>query len=103
MELYYYDEFDEYHVAHDGNHRTLWAKLVDAEYIRARVYKYKYNPTKHDNYKRIQCILGDYKKFLHVCNLQLIEGIPEYKGCPIYTRQPPPIYDYSNETEISES
>ncbi|MED4634708.1 hypothetical protein P9443_17685 [Peribacillus frigoritolerans] len=101
VELYYYDEFDEYYVAHDGNHRTLWAKLVDANYIRARVYKYKYSPTKHGNYKRIQCILGDYKKFLHVCNLQLIEGYPEHKGWPVSTHELPYISDYSNEIQIS--
>lgn len=31
----------EYHVSSDGNHRTLRAKLVAADYIRARVYTYK--------------------------------------------------------------
>lgn len=31
----------EYHVSSDGNQRTLRAKLVGADYIRARVYSYK--------------------------------------------------------------
>jgi hypothetical protein len=33
----------EYHVSSDGSHRTLWATLVGADYIRARVYSTSYN------------------------------------------------------------
>ncbi|MBX4163787.1 hypothetical protein [Priestia megaterium] len=47
----YYAECDEYY-AYEGNHRTLWAKLVDAKYIKAKVNKYHYNSAKHSNYKK---------------------------------------------------
>ncbi|MFJ5762748.1 hypothetical protein ACIQAA_27190 [Neobacillus sp. NPDC093182] len=106
VELSYYDEFDEYYVSSDGNHRTLWAKLVAADYIRARVYDYKYNPIKHGSYKRVQGILSDYTKLVEVANLQL-EGDQydcwdlEYKGIQLCSDEIPYIRDYLNETKIS--
>lgn len=33
----------EYQVSIDGSHRTLWATLVGADYIRARVCSISYN------------------------------------------------------------
>lgn len=44
----------EYHVFSVGNHRTLRAILVGADYNRARVYTYKLQSIKNDNYKRVQ-------------------------------------------------
>ncbi len=49
----------EYHVSSDGSHRTLWATLVGADYIRARVYSTSYNLFKNENYKRVQSNLCD--------------------------------------------
>ncbi|QIZ08453.1 hypothetical protein HFZ78_18495 [Priestia megaterium] len=105
VELNYYNKFDEYYVSSDGNHRTLWAKLVDADNIKARVYNYKYNPIKHESYKRIQGILSDYTKLVHVANFEMKEGIKEgeleYNGWPVYSLKFPNIYDYLNEEQIS--
>lgn len=56
----------EYHVSSDGSHRTLWATLVGADYIRARVYSTSYNSINNENYKRVQSNLSDYMKFLRV-------------------------------------
>jgi hypothetical protein len=53
----------EYHVFSDGNHRTLRAILVGADYNRARVYTYKLQSIKNDNYKRVQSNLSDNTKF----------------------------------------
>ncbi len=44
----------EYHIFSVGNHRTLQAILVGADYNRARVYIYKLQSIKNDNYKRVQ-------------------------------------------------
>lgn len=70
----------EYHVSSDGNHRTLRAKLVAADYIRARVYTFKLQSYQDENYKRVQSNLSDYTKFVRVYNLQQKRGNLEDKA-----------------------
>ena len=56
----YYTEDDEYYLTSDGNHRTLTAMLVGAEYISANI-----TPLYCDFEKRDRCIAVDkfYEKF----------------------------------------
>ena len=60
VEMEYYTEEDEYYLTSDGNHRTLTAMLVGAEYINANV-----TPLYCNFEKRDKCIAVDkfYKKF----------------------------------------
>ncbi|ARI75657.1 hypothetical protein [Halobacillus mangrovi] len=51
MQLYYYEDFDEYYVGSDGNHRSIWAKLIDAKYIKAEIVKYRINHQRYEKYK----------------------------------------------------
>ncbi|PAK35184.1 hypothetical protein CHI08_24965 [Peribacillus simplex] len=58
----------EYYVSSDGNHRTLWVKLVGA--LELEYTPISYNLIKNENYKRVQSNLSDYMKFVRVvtCN-----------------------------------
>jgi len=60
VEMEYYTEDDEYYLTSDGNHRTLTAMLVGAEYISANI-----TPLYCDFEKRDRCIAVDkfYEKF----------------------------------------
>ncbi|WP_455931443.1 hypothetical protein [Priestia aryabhattai] len=81
VQFNYYDKYDEYYVG-NGNHRTLWAKLVDAKYINARVVTHHYNFVKHENYKKnyeeyhqkIKNSDENFLKLLNTCNLELKYG-----------------------------
>ncbi|PLT29818.1 hypothetical protein CUU66_10975 [Peribacillus deserti] len=74
---------------------------MGADFIRARVYYYKYNAIKHDNYNRVQCMLSEYTKFMRLCNFQQERRSLEYEGWPVCTYEIPEIYNYLDEREIS--
>jgi hypothetical protein len=58
IELGYYPWHDAYIVESDGNHRTIWAKIVGAPTIAARVYRFL-----PDHYKRYQRLVERKKQF----------------------------------------
>lgn len=54
VRLIHYDEEDNYYVGGDGNHRTVWAKIVNAPSICARVSRYKINHKNRTNYQAVR-------------------------------------------------
>lgn len=74
VEMEYYTEEDEYYLTSDGNHRTLTAMLVGAEYINANV-----TPMYCDFEKRDKCLAVD--KFYEEFNIAQINY--SYMGAEI--------------------
>ena len=74
VEMEYYTEEDEYYLTSDGNHRTLTAMLVGAEYINANV-----TPLYCDFEKRNKCLAVD--KFYEEFNIVQINY--SYMGAEI--------------------
>lgn len=54
VDLGYYPEHDVYIVEHDGNHRSLWAKIVGAPVIIATVHHFRFLPNHYERYKRVK-------------------------------------------------
>ena len=75
VEMGYYVEEDEYYLTSDGNHRTLTAMLLGAEYINANV-----TPMYCDFEKRHKCLAVD--KFYEDFNI--IQISYSYMGVEIF-------------------
>lgn len=91
IKLHYYMEQDEYYVSIDGNHRALWAKIVDAPYICADVSFYKLCSTRYGNYKAIQHIEKQFFYLVRQCQFDLVDRFVQYKKCPVLYHDPPRI------------
>jgi len=102
VELNYYDYEDSYYVGGDGNHRTLWAKIVDAPFICARVSRYSLSPTKWINYQNVQDWKEKLRSLLERYNLQLVNGHIEANGWSILYLDPTYtyIYDYGDKDQV---
>lgn len=74
VDMVYYTEEDEYYLINNGNHRTLTAMLVGAEYINANV-----TPMYCDFEKRDKCLVVD--KFYEEFNIAQINY--NYRGVEI--------------------
>ncbi|MGG4392111.1 hypothetical protein COK01_24805 [Priestia megaterium] len=99
LTLFYYADYDEYYVG-NGNHRTSWAKLVDAEYIKANVITYRYNPIKYTNFQKVKRLEENFFQLLNICNLHynLRQDLVEYKGWSVVIHKP--LIITSNTTQI---
>lgn len=60
----YYDEHDIYTVGHNGNHRTILAKLTNAPYIRGVVKTYNFNANKYKAYTQIKNAIKEFDSVL---------------------------------------
>lgn len=97
VEMDYYVEEDEYYLTSDGNHRTLTAMLLGAEYINANV-----TPMYCDFEKRHKCLAVDkfYEDFNIIQNilnmLSRNKRIIQYieKSCPTNWNREINIYDF---------
>ncbi|SFX79372.1 hypothetical protein SAMN04487866_12617 [Thermoactinomyces sp. DSM 45891] len=65
----YYPRLDQYYIEQDGTHRTLWAKVVDAPYIYARVEIYKLVKEKYRNYLMLLSLKESWYELLRKCHL----------------------------------
>lgn len=54
VDLGYYPEHDLFIVENDGNHRTIWAKIVGAPTISAVVHHFQFLPDHYERHKRVK-------------------------------------------------
>lgn len=69
--LKYYEEDDFYVVYGDGTHRTLWAKITDAQYIKAYVTHAKKSNIRYEAYRNYKKIEADFNEYLSNLDLQI--------------------------------
>ncbi|WP_053360960.1 hypothetical protein [Bacillus sp. FJAT-27251] len=110
MKLVYYKEFNEYYVETDGNHRTVWAKLIDAEFIKAKVVNCRLNIQKFkeinrkeqqklNNFIIIEKLKIDFEKYIQRYGFSINYGYIIYKGERLMLCYPPKLY-YSNDQVV---
>ncbi|MGH0589373.1 hypothetical protein ACQVQY_25430 [Bacillus mycoides] len=82
--LNYFDKEDIYVVA-DGNHRTVFAKMINAPYMFAEVVPWKYNHTSHQYYLHHKKLLKDLKISAERLNFTIQNGKLMYNDIPLNT------------------
>ncbi len=87
VDMDYYTDDDEYYLSNDGNHRTLVAMLVGAEYILARVTNAYCNEEKK---KKYFCKQNFYRKY----NIETI--VEKYAGYAISFKDGNGVYEIAN-------
>lgn len=78
--LAYFDKEDIYIAYGDGNHRTVFAKIVNAPYIYARVSYYRYNSESEHNYLLYQKLLKELYKKIKEFGFSIENNSVVYKG-----------------------
>ncbi|MDQ0418907.1 hypothetical protein J2Z48_003112 [Croceifilum oryzae] len=68
--LRYYPSMDQYYGSYDGTHRIVWAKLVNAPYIRAKVEVYERNEEMYRNYLSVAPHKARWREALQRCGLR---------------------------------
>jgi hypothetical protein len=67
--MYHFVEHNCYAVENDGNHRTTWAKVLNAPFIAAEVTRCRAIPEKYNNLKEIEKSKGELSKLITHYNL----------------------------------
>lgn len=85
VDLGYYPEHDVYIVEHDGNHRTLWAKIVGAPVICATVHPFRFLPDHYERHKPVKERKKQFDRILELYHLRWEEADHEifYKDIPV--------------------
>ncbi|MBY0598967.1 hypothetical protein [Bacillus bingmayongensis] len=81
--LAYFDKEDIYFAYGDGNHRTVFAKIVNAPYIFAKVSYYKYNPVSERNYIQYKKWFQDLCSSVEKLGFRIEQGWIKYKDVSI--------------------
>ncbi|MED3325523.1 hypothetical protein P4409_00020 [Bacillus thuringiensis] len=88
INLSYFDKEDIY-VVTDGNHRTVFAKMINAPYIFAEVVQYKYNYTSESYYLHYKKLLKNLEISAEKLNFYIQDGKIMYKNVFINTHDIP--------------
>ncbi|PTM52175.1 hypothetical protein [Desmospora activa] len=106
VELYYYDQEDAYYVGGDGNHRTTWAKIVNAPYISAWVTRKCFLPGHYENYKLLRAKKAELVQTVKEYGLHLREWrdgahISLTGQGSIWFHVTPQVFDYGNQEKVT--
>ncbi|SDZ44774.1 hypothetical protein [Bacillus sp. 166amftsu] len=88
INLSYLDKEDIY-VVTDGNHRTVFAKMINAPYIFAEVEIYKHNYTSEAYYLHYKKLLKDLKESAEELNFHIQDRRIMYKDISLNTHEIP--------------
>ncbi|MFC7443085.1 hypothetical protein [Laceyella putida] len=99
VSLFHFVDHDIYFVCNDGNHRTIWAKIVGAPFIMADIERYEF-PKDEENIKLIESIHREYLNLLNSMNLVHSEGEVVYKDQHVLPFESFEITDWTNTEQI---
>ncbi|MGI8314933.1 hypothetical protein [Halobacillus mangrovi] len=78
IEFEYYDK-DNIYAASKGNHRSIYAKITNAPYIKAGTVKFIFNQEKYNNYMKLKSAFYQFEKLLNTFCLSYFNN-GEYEG-----------------------
>lgn len=100
----YDEERDAYYIDGDGNHRTLWARIVDAPQICCRyVSLHRRSPEKFRRYQEVKSSDEKFARLLQLCGFEVKrDGFVKYNGEYVFHHDPPRVSSYGNSNSVQE-
>ncbi|MGP4073754.1 hypothetical protein ACTWQB_14510 [Piscibacillus sp. B03] len=111
LRFVYFEDEGKYFAVSGGSHRTLFAKLVNAPYVYAKVTRYKLNQLKTKNFNDINQLTNELKSLVQELGLNCTQKecythksycLINYKTIPLLRFENKRILDFANQGRVNE-